>query len=82
MAAVVRRVLDRHGLVGPFADVDGVEVADRVSPAGTRYRFVLHHGPSSVTLESEVSGTDLLTGRRIQLGDPLTLSPTEVLVLS
>ena len=49
---------------------------------GARYTFVLHHGPSPVTVTSEVAGTDLLTGRRVELGDPLTLSPTEVLVLS
>ncbi|WP_456823495.1 beta-galactosidase [Cellulomonas sp. P5_E12] len=82
VAAVVRRVLDRHGLVGPFADVDGVEVVDRVAPDGARHTFVLHHGPSPVTVTSEVAGTDLLTGRRVEIGDPLTLSPTEVLVLS
>jgi beta-galactosidase len=79
---IVRRVLARHGLVGPFADVDGLEVVDRVTPEGVRHRFVLHHGSSPVTVTSEVSGTDLLTGRRVDAGQPLTLSPTEVLVLS
>ncbi|KQR08380.1 beta-galactosidase [Cellulomonas sp. Leaf334] len=79
---VVRRVVDRHGLVGPHADTDGVEVVDRVSPDGVRHRFVLHHGDHAVTVTSEVTGTDLLTGRRVSVGDPLTLNPTEVLVLS
>ena len=82
VADVVRRVVDRHGLVGPHADTEGVEVADRVSPEGVLHRFVLHHGADPVTVTSEVSGTDLLTGRSIELGQPLTLSPTEVLVLS
>ncbi|MDQ0374940.1 beta-galactosidase [Cellulomonas humilata] len=82
VADVVRRVVDRHGLVGPHADTEGVEVADRVSPEGGLHRFVLHHGADPVTVTSEVTGTDLLTGRRIELGTPLTLSPTEVLVLS
>ena len=65
VADVVRRVLDRHGLVGPHADAEGVEVADRVSPEGVRHRFVLHHGADPVTVTSEVAGTDLLTGRRV-----------------
>ena len=75
-------MVDRHGLVGPHADTEGVEVADRVSPEGVLHRFVLHHGADPVTVTSEVSGTDLLTGRRVAVGEPLTLSPTEVLVLS
>ena len=82
VAAVVRRVLDRHGLVGPFADVGGVEVVDRINPDGVRHRFVLHHGSAPVTVTSEVAGTDLLTGRTLRVGDQLTLSPTEALVLS
>ena len=40
-------------------------MADRVSPEGVLHRFVLHHGTDPVTVTSEVSGTDLLTGRRI-----------------
>jgi len=82
VADVVRRVVDRHGLLGPHADDEGVEVVDRVSPGGVRHRFVLHHGTDPVTVSSQVAGTDLLTGRRIAVGDPLTLTPTEVLVLS
>ena len=82
VADVVRRVVDRHGLVGPHADTEGVEIADRVSPEGVLHRFVLHHGADPVTVTSEVTGTDLLTGRRIEPGQTLTLSPTEVLVLS
>ena len=82
VADVVRRVVDRHGLLGPHADDEGVEVVDRVSPGGVRHRFVLHHGTDPVTVSSKVAGTDLLTGRRIAVGDPLILAPTEVLVLS
>jgi len=82
VADVVRRAVDGHGVVGPHADVEGLEVVDRVSPEGVRLCFVLHHGADPVTVTSEVSGTDLLTGRRVTLGEPLTLNPTEVLVLS
>ncbi|NUU15959.1 beta-galactosidase [Cellulomonas humilata] len=82
VAAVVRRVLARHGLVGPHADDAGVEVVDRVSPDGVLHRFVLHHGAEPITVTSQVAGTDLLTGRVLAVGDPLTLSTTEVLVLS
>ena len=35
-----------------------------------------------MTVASQVAGTDLLTGRTVVVGSPLTLAPTEVLVLS
>ncbi|GIG21488.1 beta-galactosidase [Cellulomonas chitinilytica] len=81
VARVVRHVLDRHGLVGPHASDDGVEVVDRVAPDGTRHRFVLHHGTAPITVTSQVSGVDVLTGREVRAGDPLELDPAAVLVL-
>jgi len=77
----VRQVLGRHGLTGPHAADEGVEVVDRVSGDGTTYRFVLHHGSSPLTVTSQVAGTDLLTGREVHVGEPLTLEPAAVLVL-
>ncbi|NCT91258.1 beta-galactosidase [Cellulomonas sp. APG4] len=77
---VLRRVLERHGLVGPFADVPGVEHAVR-EVGGRRYEFVLHHGDAAVEVTAHVDGTDLLTGERVAVGQRLHLEPTRVLVL-
>nr|WP_273653502.1 beta-galactosidase [Cellulomonas fimi] len=81
VARVLRHVLDQHGLMGPHADEPALEVVDRVQPDGTRYRFVLHHGSTPLTVTSEVEGTDALTGRVVRRGDALTLAPADVLVL-
>jgi beta-galactosidase len=79
--AVVRRVLDRHGLVGPYADRRGVETAHRVAPDGTRLLFLLNHTAETVHLTAHASGTDLLTGKRVERDDALPLDPLGVVVL-
>jgi beta-galactosidase len=79
---VVRRVLDRHGLVGPYADATDLETAVRVTPAGRRIRFLLNHLAERVTVSVHCGGTDLLTGVKIRDGQPLTLEPYGVLVLA
>ncbi|SKC74427.1 beta-galactosidase [Krasilnikoviella flava] len=81
VAWVVRRVLARHGLVGPYADADDVELAVRVGDDGARTAFVLNHAAVGVDVAAHASGTDLLTGRRVAAGDPLHLEPTDVVVL-
>ncbi|ROR97001.1 beta-galactosidase [Salana multivorans] len=81
IAAIVRCALDRHGLVGPYADVPGLELATRVRADGGRVDFLLHHGAEPVTVALHASGTDLLTGRQLTAGERLRLEPTEVVVL-
>ncbi|HWK91796.1 MAG TPA: beta-galactosidase [Luteimicrobium sp.] len=80
VAWVVGQVLDRHGLVGPYADVPDLEVAVRERD-GVRTAFLLHHGTEAVEVPAYTSGTDLLTGREVRDGDPLHLKPTDVVVL-
>jgi len=80
LAWVVRRVLDRHGLVGPYADVADVELAVRARD-GERTAFVLNHALVAVDVAAHASGTDLLTGRRVERGETLHLEPTDVVVL-
>jgi beta-galactosidase len=80
VATVVRKALDEHGLVGPLADVPDVEVAERVSPDGTRHLFVLNHGEAR-TVECPVDGTNLLDGRALRAGDAVDLPPAAVLVI-
>lgn len=78
--AVLRKVLDRHGLIGPYADAPGVEHAIRLV-GGQWYDLVLHHGDDPVTVTVHADGTDLLTGRGLRVGEALELTPTDVVLL-
>lgn len=78
---IMRRVLDRHDLLGPYADVPGLELASRISPSGTAIDFVLHHGREPVTVAWHADGIDLLTGRSLRAGERVTMNPTDVVVL-
>ncbi|WP_406441734.1 beta-galactosidase [Streptomyces sp. NBC_01613] len=78
---VVRRVLARHDLLGPYADHPTVETAHRAAPDGTRLLFLLNHAPEPARLDAHNTATDLLTGKRTEEGEPLTLDPLGVAVL-
>ncbi|MFC9427126.1 beta-galactosidase [Streptomyces sp. NPDC056987] len=78
---VVRRVLARHGLVGPYADHLSVETAARTAPDGTRLLFLLNHAPEPVSVTAHTTAVDLLTGKRAERGETLTLDPYGVRVL-
>jgi beta-galactosidase len=77
---VVRRVLSRHDLVGPYADHDGLETATRVAPDGTRLLFLLNHTDRTTELKSHATAIDLLTGERAGAGSPFALDPRGVAV--
>ncbi|MFC7404096.1 beta-galactosidase [Georgenia alba] len=79
-AWVVRQLLERHGLLGPYADVPDLELAVR-EREGRRTVFLLNHAAEAVEVPAHVGGTDLLTGRRIDQGETLRLEPTDVVVL-
>ncbi|MEV8432900.1 beta-galactosidase [Streptomyces chartreusis] len=78
---IVRRILARHDLLGPSADRPTVETATRVAPDGTRLLFLLNHAPEPAHLTAHATGTDLLTGKRVEKGEQLTLDPLGTLVL-
>jgi beta-galactosidase len=78
---VIRRVLDEHGLRGPYPDVPDLETAVRVTADGTRLLFLLNHGAEPVDVVARADGVDLLTGDRIGAGQPIGLSPRGVVVL-
>ncbi|WP_326551867.1 beta-galactosidase [Micromonospora sp. NBC_01813] len=78
---VVRRILDRHGLLGPYAHLPDLESTVRVTPDGTRLRFLLNHGEEPVELPACAAGVELLTGVRVAAGAPLHLDRYGVLVL-
>ncbi|MER5754049.1 beta-galactosidase [Streptomyces sp. NPDC002088] len=78
---IVRRVLSRHDLIGPYADQPALETATRVTPDGTLLLFLLNHAPVPAHLTAHTTATDLLTGKRIERGEPLTLDPLGVAVL-
>ncbi|WP_108718206.1 beta-galactosidase [Miniimonas sp. S16] len=81
LAHVVRTALARHDLLGPYADVTGLELATRVAPSGTVVDFLLHHGGAPVTVALHAGGEDLLTGRTYAAGEQVTFAPTDVVVL-
>ena len=78
---VIRRVLDRHDLTGPYAHEPGLETAVRVTPGGHRVLFLLHHGDTVVEVAASVDGEELLTGERIVRGQALRLGPRDVRVI-
>ncbi|NUS23554.1 MAG: beta-galactosidase [Streptomyces sp.] len=78
---VIRRVLTRHDLLGPYAEHRAVETATRVAPDGTRLLFLLNHAAGPAHLTAHATVTDLLTGKRIEQGEPLSLDPLGVAVL-
>jgi beta-galactosidase len=78
---VVRRVLEHHGLLGPYADVSDVETAVRVAPDGARLLFVLNHRAEAVDLTAHTGGVDLLSGEKVEAGQPIRLGPYGVMVL-
>jgi beta-galactosidase len=78
---VVRQVLDGHGLSGPYPDVPDLETAVRVAPDGTRLLFLLNHRAEPVEVAACTGGVDLLTGERIERGQPVTLDRYGVMLL-
>ncbi|MEU0207210.1 beta-galactosidase [Streptomyces canus] len=78
---VVRRVLSRHDLIGPYADYEGLETAARIAPDGTRLLFLLNHSAQPAGLTAHTTATDLLSGKKVEAGAPLTLDPLGVAVL-
>lgn len=77
----VRRVLERHDLMGPYPDVLDLETAVRVTPDGARLLFLLNHAAEPVQVTAGSGGTDLLTGARVAPGESITLGPLGVVVL-
>ncbi|CAM5340941.1 beta-galactosidase [Streptomyces aurantiogriseus] len=78
---VVRRILTRHGLLGPYADQPTVETATRVTTDGMHLLFLLNHAPVTAHLSAHATGTDLFTGKRVRQGESLVLDPLGVAVL-
>ncbi|MFI6373455.1 beta-galactosidase [Streptomyces sp. NPDC050546] len=78
---IVRRILARHDLLGPYAGHPEVETATRVAPDGTRLLFLLNHAPEPARLTAHTTATDLLTGKRVDQGEPLVLDPLGVAIL-
>ncbi|MET8078052.1 beta-galactosidase [Streptomyces sp. NPDC005303] len=78
---VVRRVLSRHDLIGPYADHEGLEAATRTAPDGTRLLFLLNHTAEPARLSAHGAATDLLTGKQVEAGAPFALDPRGVAVL-
>ncbi|MET7863587.1 beta-galactosidase [Micromonospora taraxaci] len=78
---VVRQVLARHDVLGPYPDVADLESAVRVAPDGSRLLFLLNHRADPVEVTARRGGVDLLTGDRIWTGSTVRLPAYGVVVL-
>ncbi|WP_328653817.1 beta-galactosidase [Micromonospora sp. NBC_00330] len=78
---VVRLVLARHDLLGPYPDVPDLESAVRVAADGSRLLFLLNHRAEPVEVTARTGGVDLLTGDRTAPGGALRLPAYGVVVL-
>ncbi|WP_432135928.1 MULTISPECIES: Beta-galactosidase C-terminal domain [unclassified Streptomyces] len=58
-----------------------METATRVTPDGDRLLFLLDHTTRPAALTAHAAAGDLLTGKRVDQGDPLDLDPLGVSVL-
>lgn len=82
LARVIGSALDEYGLRGPYAGIDGLEHAVRVTQDGGEIHFLLHHGSHPVRPALHIAGTDLLTGHALAAGEQVTLHPTDVMVIA
>src|SRR5665811_967818 len=48
LSHIMRMVLARHDLVGPYADLPSVELSTRIAPSGIRFDFVINHSAEPV----------------------------------
>ncbi|RAO39044.1 Beta-galactosidase [Micromonospora saelicesensis] len=78
---VVRQVLARHDLLGPYPDVPDLESAVRIAADGSRLLFLLNHRAEPVEVTARTGGVDLLTGDRTAAGAALRLPAYGVVVL-
>lgn len=78
---VVRRVLDHHGIELRYPDVQDLETAVRVTPAGTRVLFLLNHRNEAIEVTAERGGVELLTGSRVEAGEPVKIEARGVLLV-
>ncbi|HEU5355871.1 MAG TPA: beta-galactosidase [Actinocrinis sp.] len=78
---VMRQVLLRHAIELRYPDVPDLESAVRVTRDGVRLLFLLNHRADAVEVPARRAGSDLLSGRRVERGDPIRLEPRGVKVL-
>lgn len=80
LEALVRHVLDRAEVRPVHAAPRGVEVTERQTLTST-YLFLLNHRQDKATVTLDRSGTDLITGRRLEAGQTLVLDAADVAVV-
>jgi beta-galactosidase len=78
---VMKRVLSRHDIELRYPDVQDLETAVRITPSGSKVLFLLNHRAEAVEVKAECSGTDLLTGLRVEAGDPMKVEARGVMLL-
>ncbi len=75
---VIRRVLEKHDLLGAYSELPDLETAVRIAPDGRRVLFLLNHGVEAVDVIAQSAGVDLLTGKQVAAGQQIRLRPSGV----
>jgi beta-galactosidase len=78
---IVRQILQRHDLCGPYPDVPGLETARRIGRDGCQLLFLLNHGSEPVQVTARQDAIDLLTGSPVERGQPIRLDAHGVAIL-
>ncbi|MFI6821143.1 beta-galactosidase [Micromonospora sp. NPDC050187] len=73
--------LDTLNAACPYADVPDLESTVRVTPDGTRLRFLLNHAAGPVEVTARAGGVDLLTGDRVPGNGAVRLPAYGIVVL-
>jgi beta-galactosidase len=78
---IVRQVLQRHDLCGPYPDRPGLETARRIFRDGRELLFLLNDGSEPVQVTAMQDAIDLLTGSPVERGQPIHLDAHGVVIL-
>lgn len=81
LSHIMRSVLARHDLVGPYADLPYVELATRIAPSGIKFDFIINHSAEPVEITVHADGQDVLGRRHLAKGERVTLGGTDLIIV-
>jgi beta-galactosidase len=81
LSHIMRSVLARHDLVGPYADLPDIELATRIALSGTTFDFIINHSAEPVEITVHADGQDVLGRRYLAKGERVTLGGTDLIIV-